>query len=67
MVVDTVNGVKITRMEDLPEALKNPINGYIVITLDGGGAPVVLSARDAAASHKRILESYGIPSDRELN
>jgi len=67
MVVDTVNGMRINRMEDLEEALKQPINGYIVITLDGGGAPVVLSARDAAASHNRILQSYGIPRDRELN
>ena len=65
-VVDRVNGVPITRMEDLPAAFADPVDGFTVITLDGGGAPLILSAAETGASHARLLELYGIPRDREL-
>lgn len=60
--VDEINGVKITRLEDVPEAFKKPRNGYHVIRLDGTTFPLVLKASEMDAANRRICEKYSIPS-----
>jgi S1-C subfamily serine protease len=70
-LVSKVNGQPITKMKDLIEALKKPIDGYQIIDLDHwAGAPdnratrVVLDAKDADAANAAILTAFGIPADR---
>ncbi len=67
VLVNKVNGTKITKMADLVEAVKHPIGGYHVIVADGvsdDGQTIVIDAAKADAATKEILERQGIPSDR---
>jgi S1-C subfamily serine protease len=66
-VVDSINGKKINKLEDVIEALKHPANNFQVIKLDGNAVPIVLKAADADAAGKRILARYGIRSESRLN
>jgi hypothetical protein len=70
-IVSKVNGQAISKMADVIEALKKPLNGYHVIDLDHwAGSPdnrasrIVLSAKEADAANAAILTAFGIPSDR---
>jgi S1-C subfamily serine protease len=66
-VVDTVNGKKITKLEDVINAFTHPEGDYHVITLDNALPPLVLNASLMEEANKRILYTYGIPSDRRLD
>lgn len=60
-IVDEVNGVKITCLKDLAEALaKDPPGDHVVVKLLGEGRPVVIEKKRIAAAQKRIQEKYGV-------
>jgi hypothetical protein len=63
LVVDTVNGKNISRLSDVREALKQPVNGYHVVEFvkSDGLRRLVIAAGDLElAATDRILKRYGI-------
>jgi hypothetical protein len=66
-VVHKVNGVPITRLEDVIEAFKKPAGKYHVIEVEGVCKPLILNAERVREANERILKNFGIPSDRRLN
>jgi S1-C subfamily serine protease len=67
LVVDRVNGLKITALADLERAFARPAGGYHLVEFAGGGPPVVLDAGAAEEEHEKILERYRVPVDRYLS
>ncbi len=61
-----MNGVRITRIEDVAEALKTPVNGYHVFKFEGVVSDFVIKADDLEAIDKRIAERYRIAELRYL-
>jgi S1-C subfamily serine protease len=60
-IVEEINGVKITKLRDVADALmKQPEGGFITVCLMGEGRPIVLDEKEAAAAQKRILEKYDV-------
>jgi S1-C subfamily serine protease len=66
-MVDTINGLRITRLEDVVEAFKKPLGKFHVIGVEGKFKPIVLNAAQAAAADPIILKNYGVPGDRRLD
>jgi S1-C subfamily serine protease len=66
-VVDSINGKKINKLEDLTGAFTQPIANYHVIKLEGNSTPLVVRAPAMDEAHKRILAKYGIQSDRRFD
>ena len=64
-VVDTVNGKKITRLEDLRDAFAVPADAY-VIKLLGQGRPIVLERAGLEASRERIRNRYNLSAEKYL-
>ncbi len=67
LIVDIINNKKITKLEDVIEALKRPVGEYHIIETEGFNKPIVLKASEIKEANKRILEKYEIPSDRRLD
>ena len=69
LVLDTVNGRKISRLTDLEAALAAPKDGFHVIEYMRGDSMrrMVLDATSAAAATRRVLERYGIDQDRVIH
>jgi hypothetical protein len=68
LVVDQVNGKKISNLNELSEALKNPPDGFHIIEFMKGDSlrKIVLDAKTMAPATQRILQRYGITSDRYI-
>ncbi|MDB6129461.1 MAG: hypothetical protein JWM04_568 [Verrucomicrobiales bacterium] len=66
MVVDKVNGKKISVLQDIEEALKNPQNGFQVFEFMKGDnlQKLVMDAGEAKLATERILARYGIEKDK---
>ncbi|HAM72801.1 MAG TPA: hypothetical protein DCM86_14260 [Verrucomicrobiales bacterium] len=66
LVVDKLNGKTISRLTDLEEALKSPVEGFHVIEYMRGDSvrKMVLSANGTAEATQRVLDRYGISQDR---
>jgi hypothetical protein len=63
LVIDKVNGRKITRLSELREAFEQPVNGFHVIELIRSDSlrRVVLAAGDTEKeATTRVLQRYGI-------
>ncbi|HVY71745.1 MAG TPA: hypothetical protein VHH73_17570 [Verrucomicrobiae bacterium] len=62
LVVDSVNGQKISRLGQLHEALSKPVNGFHTIQFVKGDSTqrVVLDASDLDRATKRVLQRFGI-------
>jgi len=61
-VVDSINNVKITTLNDVAEAVRKPVNGYHVIRVDGTSCPLILKVSEIEEADRRIKEKYDIPS-----
>ncbi len=61
-VVDEINGVKITRLADVKDALakKNGDEPFVVVRLLEVNRPLVLRRDLAEAAHPRIMQTYNI-------
>jgi S1-C subfamily serine protease len=66
VLVDTVNGVRINKLEDLIGAFQNSTNAYDVIQFRPNHSFDCLDHLEAKKSNLQILETYGIPQDRRL-
>ena len=67
VLVDSVNGRKITKLADLPEAFEHPVDGLQIIKEDAVtdyGSTIVLDAAKATAAGPEILAIHRVPSDR---
>jgi hypothetical protein len=65
LVLDQVNGQKISRLQDLQQALQRPVKGFHVIQFFQSDTlrKMVLSADDYESATQRVLARYGITSD----
>ncbi len=64
-IVDKVNGVTISRLSDLAEALSKPEERYVIQLLNQS-RPIVLYAEALADAHERIKRNYGVLQDLYL-
>ena len=64
LVVDTINGQKISRLADVPAALQKPQDGFHTVEFLRGDnlRRIVVDAGLMDAATKRILERYRIPA-----
>jgi hypothetical protein len=69
LVVNEINGMKIKTIADIPEALKNPVNGFDVFTFEPGEntQQAVLDASQLDEANREIMGRYYIPADHVLN
>ncbi|MGB3119421.1 MAG: trypsin-like peptidase domain-containing protein [Verrucomicrobiales bacterium] len=70
-VVDSVNGQKIQRLQDIYDALKDGVaekghENFHVIRLLNEGRPLVLERNKAAEAHARILRKYNVSFDHYI-
>jgi hypothetical protein len=65
LVVDKVNGVKISKLKDLQGALEKPVDGFHVIEFMSGERVLkaVLDAATEREATRRVLENYRIEED----
>jgi S1-C subfamily serine protease len=66
VVVDTVNNIRIERLEDLIRAFESATNAFDLIEFLPNHSFDCLDRVDAEKANARILETYGIPQDRRL-
>ena len=64
-IVDTINGQKIRKLDDLAEALKKPAD-YYVIEMVGQGRPLVLEKQAVDQARERIRTRYGVVNEQQL-
>jgi len=69
VVVDEVNGRKISHLPDIREALKHPVNGFhnIQFMKSDSLRRIVLAADDQDPATKRVLARYGITREYFYN
>jgi S1-C subfamily serine protease len=61
-MVDSINGMKITRLDDVPAALSKPEGDFHIIHVDGTSYPLILKASQMKDANARIKRKYDIPS-----
>ena len=67
LIVTKVNGMNISDLKDVIQAVKKPVDGFQVIEIDRAkevGTKIVLRAAGADQATAEILEQNKIPSDR---
>ena len=67
IIVDSVNGRKISKLSDLPDAFAHPVDGLQVIKEDpvtDFGGTIILDAAKATAAGPEILAIHRVPADR---
>lgn len=67
-VIDSINGKKITLLQDVYDALHGDFHEegneeFHVIRLDGEKRPLVLKRKEALIAHERIMAQYNVSSD----
>ena len=65
-VVESVNGVEIRSLADMPDALKKNIDGFCVIKFIDSPEPLIMEYEKAAARHPIILKKYDLPAEANL-
>ncbi len=65
-VVETVNGVDIWSLGDLPGAFGGSNDGFCTIKFMSSDTPLVIDNTKAAARHVEILKKYNIPQESNL-
>jgi S1-C subfamily serine protease len=68
MVLDKVNGLAISNLRQLAEALTKPINGFHEVEFAPGEAVhrLVLDGTEMETATRRVMQRYGIEKDRVL-
>lgn len=64
LIVVSVNNKIITKLEDVAEAFKKPVDKYHIIEVEGYHKPILIKAAGMDEANKRILKKYEISSDR---
>lgn len=66
LVVESINGTTIEKLEDVWKAFDKPPEGYYVIRFMGTDRPLILDAKEAHAHQAKILTKYDIPQEAML-
>ena len=66
LTVKKVNGREIKSLDDLAEAVKHPIEGFIKIEIEEDPKQIELDATQVAAEAPELQENYGISSLQRL-
>ena len=67
VLIESINGVKIRSLKDVPGAFAAPVGGYHIIKTDphtDWDGQLILNAVKAKDAHAEILTRYGVPVDR---
>src|SRR6266478_592621 len=67
LTVTKVNGKEIKSLEDLAEAVKKPIGGFIKVETEEDPKQIELDAAQVAAEAQDLQENYGISALHRLN
>jgi S1-C subfamily serine protease len=67
LTVTKVNGKEIKSLDDLAEAVKHPIEGFIKIETEEDPKQIALDAAQVAAEAPNLQENYGISSLQRLD
>ena len=67
LTVKKVNGKEIKSLDELAEAAKQPINGFIKIETEEDPKQIELDAAQVAAEAPALQENYGISSLQRLD
>jgi S1-C subfamily serine protease len=67
LTVTKVNGKEIKSLDDLAEAVKQPIDGFIKIETEEDPKQIALDAAQVAAEAPNLQENYGISSLQRLD
>ena len=67
LTVTKVNGKEIKSLDDLAEAVKQPIDGFIKIETEEDPKQIALDATQVAAEAPNLQENYGISSLQRLD
>jgi S1-C subfamily serine protease len=67
LTVTKVNGKEIKSLDDLAEAVKQPIDGFIKIETEEDPKQIALDAAQVAAEATNLQENYGISSLQRLD
>jgi S1-C subfamily serine protease len=67
LTVTKVNGKEIKSLDDLAEAVKQPIDGFIKIETEEDPKQIALDAAQVATEAPNLQENYGISSLQRLN
>jgi len=66
LVVDTINGGKIHRLEDIRDVFAETTEGYLEIGFMGQNQPLLIDAGMAHTRQAAILQRYNIPAEARL-
>jgi S1-C subfamily serine protease len=66
LVIESVNGVLIWGLDDLPGSFEKPSGGFQVLTFMENHRPLVLEAEKAIARNEALLKKYGAPAAQSL-
>ena len=68
LVVNKLNGRRVTRLADLLEAIKHPVEGFHILEFRDGDSMqrMVLDAGETEAATRRVLQRYGIEKDHVI-
>ena len=69
LIVESMNGRKVTTLRDIVEARKNPREGFHEVRFQEGDSltRIILDATEADAATRRILERYSLNSAEHFN
>ena len=66
LVLDTINGRKINRLEDIRDVFAETTEGFLEIRFMGQNQPLLIDAEMAHAREALILQRYNIPAESRL-
>jgi S1-C subfamily serine protease len=66
LVVDTINGLKVRRLEDIQKEFTRSAEGHLEIRFMGHDRPLLINAEMAQRRQPSILQRYNIPAETRL-
>ncbi len=66
LVVESINGVPVWSLDDVPKALEQSVNGFHCLKFMGDNRMLPIDAEKARLRHRQILEKYQIPAQARL-
>ena len=66
LVVSKVNGREIRSLDELAEAIKNPVNGFQKIELEEDPGVLFLDAAAIEANQDKLIKKYALPALQRL-
>ncbi len=61
-ILASINGQPIKKIQDIPEALKKPAQGFHVFRFEGRDDPLIMDASQTANAESEIMTQYSVPA-----